>query len=106
MYKDGKFAVYYSTEHFDGEFYMDDKESAIGAALDVLSGWMTDAQSAWDPLTCAPKNQEQRDAWNYMVDTSVVYVYERVPWKDMPDEDDVVWDMDPADLLDIGWKEV
>lgn len=99
------YEVVYDTEHFSGSFHLDDHDAAVSTAIDILMEWMMDERSTWDLDTSVP-TEEQRDSWNHMIGTSTVFVYERIPGKAEPDEEDVVWDMNDTDLREIGWKEV
>lgn len=99
------YEVVYDTEHFSGSFTLFDLSAAISTAIDVLAEWMMNEREGWDPDTGIP-TEEQCESWNHMIETSTVCVYERKPGKDEPDDDDIVWDMNDADLNEIGWKEV
>ena len=100
-----KFAVAYSTEHFSDTFYLDDPAAAVSTAIDILMAWAMDARSGWDPDAVAP-TEDQRDAWNHMIGTSTVFVYEVVPGHDGPEEEDVIWDMEDDVLHAIGWEDL
>ena len=99
------YEVVYNTEHFSGSFTVPYPDTAISTAIDILMEWMMDERYNWNPNTGIP-TKEQRDSWNHMIGTSTVFVYRRIPGKAEPDEEDVIWDMDDADLREIGWKEV
>ena len=99
------YEVVYDTEHFTGSFVLEDYSAAISTAIDILGEWMMNERNEWDPDTGIP-TPEQRDSWNHMIGTSTVFVWERKPDHDEPEEEDVVWDMNDADLREIGWEEI
>ena len=99
------YEVVYNTEHISGSFTLISVDAAISTAIDILGEWMMQERNEWDPDTGIP-TQEQIDSWNHMIGTSTVFVYERKPGKDEPDEEDVIWDMNDNDLREIGWEEV
>lgn len=104
MKKNG-YEVVYDAEHFAGSFTLFDLSAAISTAKDILMEWMMNERSEWDPGASVPTD-EQRDSWNHMIGTSTVFVYKRIPGKEEPDEEDVVWDMNDDDLREIGWEEI
>ena len=100
------YTVVYDTDNFCDGFDMDDYDSAVGSALDVLMTWMLDnTDLEWHPGDDTEPTEEQRDAWNYMIENYEVFIYKHQAGTECQDQD-IVWYMNPDDVERIGWKEV
>ena len=97
------YGILYDADTFTDAFYEEDPDAAIGAAIDVLIGWMDSERAEWGSDGPTPA---QIDEWNYMIGTYTVFVWKVVPGQDEPEEEDVIWDMNDDDLREIGWEEI
>lgn len=99
------YTVVYDTEHFCDGFDRENYDDAVGGALDVLMCWMyDDPDITWRPCDGIKPTEEERNAWNYMIENCEVRIYKHKAGTEC-NENDIVWYMDREDVEPIGWKE-
>lgn len=100
------YTVVYDTEAFCDGFDRASYDAAVDAALNILLGWLECCDDlSWRPQDGTDPTPEQKDDWNYFINSNEVRIYRHVAGTECRDED-IVWYMDQDDVEAIGWKEV
>ena len=93
--------VVYDTDDMTDGFGCDSFEEAKDDALGILCNWMNAERGTWKVENHIPvPDEEQKENWNYMIETCSVYVQKYIPYTD---EYETCWNPDDHDLKNIGW---
>lgn len=93
--------VIYDTDSVTDGIGCDSFEDAKDTTMELFCSWMNQERGDWkiENNEYAPTD-EQKDNWNYMIETCHIYVQKYNAYKD---EYEDYWDPDNEGLIKIGW---